>query len=226
VTITVRPLHLGIAIAVVVALAVAGVILASTGGDENPSQGELAVVESPAPSATARASSTPRPTPTLRAGATVLGTSTPRPSATATATSPPQATSTPAPPTATSTPSPTPTPTGVQDAANRLFVDPVGGSNSNDGKRDTPFLTLQRALSTARSLTAPEIYVGGGQLLDANGTTLEINEFATLSLHGGYDPQTWQKDPKPGLSHLVLLRRGSGPRLLGGHVRRIQLQVR
>ncbi len=162
-TVTIRPLHVAIVGAVLVALAVVGVILASSGGDEP--QDDLAAIVSPtleATLATATATAT-----TTRPSVTLLGTSTPRASATAAATSaPPTATSVPS-PAATSTPAPTATPTGVQDAANRVFVDPARGSDSNNGRRATPFKTLERALDAAESLTEPEVYFGGGQLLSA-----------------------------------------------------------
>ena len=76
-------------------------------------------------------------------------------------------------PTATPPPTPTPTPTGIQDAANRLFVDPVRGSDDNDGKRATPFLTFDRALQAAQALGSAEIYIGGGQLLGKESSTWE-----------------------------------------------------
>ncbi len=83
----------------------------------------------------------------------------------------------------------------MQDAANRVFVDPARGSDSNNGRRATPFKTLERALDAAESLTEPEVYFGGGQLLSAEYSALQLFDFGKIGLYGGYNTETWQRDP-------------------------------
>lgn len=82
---------------------------------------------------------------------------------------------------------PTPRTGGAQDAPNRLFVDLSGGSDSNDGKRGTPLLTLGAALNLAASQPAAEIFVTGGQI---NGTQ---NLTTPVRIYGGFNPETWER---------------------------------
>jgi hypothetical protein len=123
------------------------------------------------------------PTQESRAG---LEPSAPPPTAVATVAPAPTPAPTAGPPVAPSAPAPTPTSTGVLDAPNRLFVDPVGGSDNTTGRRDSPLRTLEQALRLARLVVGPpEIYVGGGDL----GGPFDV-DFA-VRLFGGYDPVTW-----------------------------------
>ncbi len=99
---------------------------------------------------------------------------------------------------ATQAPVPTAAPQGVQDAANRLFVDPVRGSNENNGTTGSPFLNLWRALEAAEALQVPaEIYIAGGVLEERN----RLPDGVTIL--GGYDSTTWIRDLANQESRLV-----------------------
>ena len=190
-TITIKPLYLAFSLVLILALIVAGVIFASSGGDDSPSS-----AAGPSPTLTATKTATLRPNVTTRPSTILVGTASPVATITPVAITTPVATE--LPPTATALPSPTPTPTpvGVQDAANRLFVDPARGSDNNNGRRATPFLTLQRALEAAHSLVDPEIYVAGGQLNPSGTDVLGVRDFDKLAMYGGFNAETWERDPE------------------------------
>ena len=57
------------------------------------------------------------------------------------------------------TATPAPTPVGVQDAANRFFVSAAVGDDANDGTRNAPFLSTERAFEAALGIEDAEIYV-------------------------------------------------------------------
>ncbi len=82
----------------------------------------------------------------------------------------------------------TPRTGGAQDAPNRLFVNLISGSDTNEGKRTSPLLTLGTALNQAASIPVAEIFVTGGQI---NGTH---NLSTSVRLFGGFDPETWERE--------------------------------
>jgi len=77
---------------------------------------------------------------------------------------------------------------GVQDAADRFFVDGARGNDTNTGVRATPFATIQRGIEAAQTLGGGEVYVAGAQYDE------DLTLASDVSLFGGYDPAMWIRD--------------------------------
>jgi len=74
-----------------------------------------------------------------------------------------------------------------------VFVDSVGGLDTNDGTQATPVQTVAKALALAKSQSKPSVFLCKGNY---GAVTLNTASTAATSLYGGFDcNNSWTYDP-------------------------------
>jgi len=72
-----------------------------------------------------------------------------------------------------------------------VFVDSVGGQDTNDGTQSSPVKTVAKALALAKSQSKPSVFLCKGSY---GAVTLNTASTAATSLYGGFDCSTWAYD--------------------------------
>ena len=76
---------------------------------------------------------------------------------------------------------------GVEDAADRFFVDRAGGDDANTGRRAAPLATIQEGIDRA-AVSGGSVYVAGGVYEE------RVLLASDVELRAGYDPTNWTVD--------------------------------